>query len=221
MIRERERGRGWEERRRRKERRRDKRERRSNTERGEKLKKGRKQRALLFVLGTQSLSQKDRARLNYVSQQALCEGVAVAVVTVGSRFNRTQVEKMASPPVDQHRIHLDRIKTEQQDYARRFFRVLLSALGKRVNTYPPPSVQRSCGQFQGQTGSGPQIVDDQEVLEEEEEQFLEHTGPGQVHTDPGQVQDLSHTWTRGDGQTFVSSCPRSRRKVNVTVCLCV
>ncbi|XP_055083605.1 collagen alpha-6(VI) chain [Periophthalmus magnuspinnatus] len=174
----------------------------------------RRQRALLFVLGTSSGSLKDRARLDFVSQQALCEGVTVAVVTVGSRFNRSQVERMVSPPLDQHLVHLDRIRLDQQEYAQRFLRVLLSVLSKRVNSYPPPSLLSTCGQFQGQTGQGPLIVDELEVFEEEPEHFQEQTGTGQsirggqvqtlsrqVETGAGQVLvDLSHVWARGDRQ---------------------
>ncbi|CAL1611611.1 unnamed protein product [Knipowitschia caucasica] len=165
-----------------------------------------RQKLLLLVLGTQSVSLRDRSRLDFVSQQALCEGVAVAVVTVGAGPNRTQVERLASPPVPQHLVQLVDLKGDQRDYTARFLRVLLSMITKRVNSYPPPAVQRSCGQFTGQTGQGPVIVDDQEVFEEAQERFQEHTGPGQVQTGLGQTSlgqvDLVHTWTRGDGQTF-------------------
>lgn len=167
----------------------------------------RRRKALLFVLGTRSGSVRDQARLDFVSQQALCEGVAVAVVTVGSRFNLSQVHRMASPPLNQHLLHLDQIREEQQEYATRFIRVWLSALNKRVNAYPPASVQRTCGQFQGQTGQGPQFEEEEVVFEEELERFQEQTGPGQSlsgRAQGGQV-DLVQTWTRGDGQTFVST----------------
>lgn len=167
----------------------------------------RRRKALVLVLGSGSVSVRDQARLDFVSQQALCEGVAVAVVTVGSRFNVSQVQRIASPPLNQHLLQLEQIRADQQQYASRFLRVWLSALNKRVNTYPPASVQRSCGQFQGQTGQGPQFEEEEVVFEEEPERFQEQTGPGQALSggaQGGQV-DLVQTWIRGDGQTFVST----------------
>lgn len=191
------------------------------------LKSGaRRRKALLFVLSTRSVSVRDQARLDFVSQQALCEGVAVAVVTVGSRFNRSQVQRLASPPLDQHLIHLDQLRGDQREYASRFLRVLLSAINKRVNSYPPPAIQRSCGQFQGQNGQGPQFEEEEEVFEEPQERFQEQTGPRQSlsggtqsrgtqsggpqsgGTQSGGAQgqvDVVQTWTRGDGQTFASN----------------
>lgn len=93
----------------------------------------RRRRAVLAVVGTQT-AYEDRARLHYFSQKLKCEGVAMFVVTVGERFNRTQVEELASPPVDQHLIHLSRLKAEEQGYAQRFFRVFLSTLNSKNQT---------------------------------------------------------------------------------------
>ncbi|XP_036930513.1 collagen alpha-6(VI) chain isoform X4 [Acanthopagrus latus] len=99
----------------------------------------RRRRAILTVVGTQT-AYEDRARLRYFSQKLKCEGVAMFVVTVSERFNRTQVEELASLPVDQHLIHLSRLKAEEQGYAQRFFRVFLSALDKGTNTVLVQSV---------------------------------------------------------------------------------
>ncbi|KAM4580679.1 collagen alpha-6(VI) chain-like isoform 1-T2 [Odontesthes bonariensis] len=103
----------------------------------------RRLRALLAVVATRT-APGDQALLRYVSQKAQCDGVALFVVTVGDRYNRTQVEQLASLPLQQHLIHLDRLKAEQQGYARQFFRVFLSALAGGVNSYPPPSVKPTC-----------------------------------------------------------------------------
>ena len=87
----------------------------------------RRRRALLAVVGTKT-AHEDRAKLRYISQKIKCEGVAVFVVTVGERYDRTQVEELASVPGTQHLIHLGRLKADEQGYAQRFFRVFLSAL---------------------------------------------------------------------------------------------
>lgn len=91
----------------------------------------RRRRALLTVVGTQT-AYGDRAKLRYISQKAKCEGVAVFVVTVGDRYNRTEVEELASPPVQQHLIHMDKMKADEQGYCQRFFRVFLSALSSKT-----------------------------------------------------------------------------------------
>ncbi|XP_030013917.1 collagen alpha-6(VI) chain isoform X2 [Sphaeramia orbicularis] len=163
----------------------------------------RRKRAIMAVVGTQT-AYEDRDRLHYMSQKAKCEGVALFVVTVGHRYNRSQVEELASLPLQQHLIHLDHLKAHQQDYTQRFFRVFLSALNKGMNTYPPPSIQRTCGQLGGQIffdRQGPVLEEEVEVVVEEEEVWpQEHTG---VKTHSGQL-DVIETLTRGDGQTFVS-----------------
>ncbi|XP_070692202.1 collagen alpha-6(VI) chain [Pempheris klunzingeri] len=156
----------------------------------------RRRRAVLAVVGTRT-AYEDRARLRYISQKAKCEGVAMFVVTVGDRYNRTEVEELASPPVQQHLIHVSRLKADEQGYTQRFFRVFLSALSKGVNSYPPPSVQRTCGQLTGQSG-GQTFISGQEGAEleeeeEEEEEFQEQTG-GLTQT--GQL-DAIEALTRG------------------------
>ncbi|KAM6910513.1 collagen alpha-6(VI) chain [Xenentodon cancila] len=90
----------------------------------------RRRKVLLTVVAART-AFRDQARLHYISQKAKCDGVALFVVTVGDRYNRTQVEELASLPVQQHLIHVSRLKTEEQGYAQRFFRVFLSVLQTR------------------------------------------------------------------------------------------
>ncbi|XP_070768097.1 collagen alpha-6(VI) chain-like [Enoplosus armatus] len=131
----------------------------------------RRRRALLTVVGTQT-SHEDRAKLRYISQKAKCEGVALFVVTVGDRYDRTQVEELASPPVPQHLIHVGRLKADEQGYAQRFFRVFLSALNKGMNTYPPPSLKQTCSQLTDQS----QVFINSQRSAELEGDFAEQTG---------------------------------------------
>ncbi|KAM8869610.1 collagen alpha-6(VI) chain-like isoform 2-T3 [Spinachia spinachia] len=149
----------------------------------------RRRRVLLAVVGTKT-SVEDRAKLRYISQKAKCEGVALFVVTVGGRYDRTQVEELASLPVHQHLIHMGSLKAEEQVYAQRFFRVFLSALNKEINSYPPPSLKRICNQ----------LTDDFQDGQGTTEQRDEGTG-GQSQS----VQmDVTETLTVGDGQSFFS-----------------
>ncbi|KAK2909653.1 collagen alpha-6(VI) chain-like isoform X2 [Channa argus] len=162
----------------------------------------RKRKALMAVVGTQT-ALADRAKLQYISQKAKCEGVAVFVVTVGNRYSRTQVEELASRPLQQHLIHVDELRSEEQGFAQRFFRGFLNVLNKGINTYPPPSSRQICEKLKEQEeiqilidGQGQAQLDEEEV----EESFLEQRG-GQTHL--GQL-DIIKTATRGDVQTFIS-----------------
>ncbi|XP_056236931.1 collagen alpha-6(VI) chain-like isoform X1 [Seriola aureovittata] len=168
----------------------------------------RRRRVMMVVVGTET-AYTDRVMLKYISQKAKCEGVALFVVAVGDRYIRTEVEELASPPVRQHLIHVDRLKADEQGYAQRFFRVFLSALNKGMNTYPPPSVKPTCSQLaapeEGQVfieGQGQAQLEELEEEEEEEEEdsFQEQTG-GQTQT--GQLEFIE-TLNGGDSQTFVS-----------------
>ncbi|KAM6936028.1 LOW QUALITY PROTEIN: collagen alpha-6(VI) chain [Lycodopsis pacificus] len=165
----------------------------------------RRTKVLLTVVGTQT-AHEDRAKLRYISQKAKCEGAALFVVTVGDRYDQTQVEELASPPVQQHLIHMGSLKAEEQGYAQRFFRVFLSALNKGMNTYPPPPLKRTCDQLTEPTegdifiNSQGTAAKDEEHFGEKEERFQEQTGGG---AQTGQL-DVTDSLTRGDGQTFVS-----------------
>ncbi|XP_054477460.1 collagen alpha-6(VI) chain isoform X2 [Anoplopoma fimbria] len=166
----------------------------------------RRRRVLLTVVGTQT-AHEDRAKLRYISQKAKCEGVAVFVVTVGDRYDRTQVEELASPPLQQHLIHMGRLRADEQGYAQRFFRVFLSALNKGMNTYPPPSLKRTCDQLTAQNegqiftnSQGTVVMKDEEFREQEEDRFQEQAGG---RTQSGQL-DVIDSLTRGHGQRFVS-----------------
>uniref|UniRef100_A0A3Q4MGV5 BPTI/Kunitz inhibitor domain-containing protein n=1 Tax=Neolamprologus brichardi TaxID=32507 RepID=A0A3Q4MGV5_NEOBR len=54
----------------------------------------RSKRAILTVVGTKT-AYRDQAKLRYISQKAKCEGVALFVVAVGDRYDRTEVEELA------------------------------------------------------------------------------------------------------------------------------
>ncbi|XP_039886863.1 collagen alpha-6(VI) chain-like isoform X3 [Simochromis diagramma] len=165
----------------------------------------RSKRAVLTVVGTKT-AYRDQAKLRYISQKAKCEGVALFVVAVGDRYNLTEVEELASVPIQQHLIRLDRLKADEQGYAQRFIRVFLSTLNKGVTSYPPPSLRRACDQLGGQEGgqifiTGQGVAQLEDVfVEEVEEDFQEQTG-GQIQT--GQL-DVIDALIRGNGQKVIS-----------------
>ncbi|XP_062254853.1 collagen alpha-6(VI) chain isoform X1 [Platichthys flesus] len=171
----------------------------------------RRRKVLLAVVGTQT-ADSDRAKLQYISQKAKCEGVAVFVATVGDRYSRAQVEALASPPVQQHLIHLGRPMADEQGYAQRFFRVFLCALTRGLNSYPPPSSRQRCDQLKGQAGgqgpAGGQVFfsgqeqgawPEEEFADEAKEKFQET----RRRTQSGQLDVLQRLST-GEGHTLIT-----------------
>ncbi|XP_047196684.1 collagen alpha-6(VI) chain [Hippoglossus stenolepis] len=166
----------------------------------------RRKRVLLAVVGTQT-AYADRAKLRYISQKAKCEGVAVFVVTVGDRYNRAQVEALASHPVQQHLIHVGRPKADEQGYVQRFFRVFLCALNRGLNSYPPPSFKQRCDQLKRQDGGqissqGLELELDieEEFADELKETFQEQT---RRRTQSGQL-DVLQSLRTGEGHTLIT-----------------
>ncbi|XP_059194891.1 collagen alpha-6(VI) chain-like [Centropristis striata] len=157
----------------------------------------RKRKAMLTVVGTKT-AHEDRAKLRYISQKAKCEGVALFVVTVGERYDRVQVEELASLPLQQHLIHVDRLKADEQGYTQRFFRVFLSALGKGINTYPPPATKRTCGD----------LVEPEETNGQGSADFLElgdSSFPEQRQTQIEQHNVIDTLLVGGREQSFLSA----------------
>ncbi|XP_034029371.1 collagen alpha-6(VI) chain [Thalassophryne amazonica] len=169
----------------------------------------RKKKALLTVVGTQT-SYWDQDKLQFISQLAKCQGVALFVVTVGDRYNYTQVEELASAPLQQHLIHVWRLKAEEQGYIQRFFRVFLSALKKGMNPYPAAAFKRTCSQLRTR-GPGRGDTNGQGAAQLEEEDNLpadeEHK---EVKLQTGQV-DVLESLVRGDGQNILLTRDKKAR----------
>ncbi|KAK2902792.1 hypothetical protein Q8A67_007505 [Cirrhinus molitorella] len=111
--------------------------------------RGRKNKMVLAIIGEETASQ-DRAKLDFISKVAKCEGVVLFILTVGNHINTAHVEELASYPLEQHIIHLGNLKHGEQEYTQRFMRTFFHILSKNVNTYPHSSVQSQCSNFQRQ-----------------------------------------------------------------------
>ncbi|XP_075993570.1 collagen alpha-6(VI) chain [Genypterus blacodes] len=162
-----------------------------------KVPRPRKRRVMLVVVGDESVSR-DQDKLNQIALQAKCQGVALFVVTVGNRYNRKQVEELASLPVQQHLIHLGPLRADEQGYAQRFIRVFLSALNKGLNVYPHASLKKTCDKLRGQTSVGRSNMTSLEFADEAEKRPEEQTQTRQL--------DIVHTLSTGDGQSFIAGC---------------
>ncbi|XP_062321211.1 collagen alpha-6(VI) chain isoform X1 [Osmerus eperlanus] len=170
----------------------------------------RTRRVVLAIVGDKTLDR-DRAKLHYVSEQAKCQGVALFVVTVGSYYNRTEVEQLASTPLEQHLLHLGQLREDDQEYAQRFFRAFLAVLNGGMNTYPPSSLRQKCAQLEGQ-GQGQTIfVYSEPEVEEELEEEVEVQSQYDYLSKPETTQvEILESHSRGDGEEL-----SSRPKLNV------
>ncbi|XP_041962562.1 collagen alpha-6(VI) chain-like isoform X1 [Alosa sapidissima] len=119
--------------------------------------KPRRNRMVLAIIGGET-SYWDRAQLEYASKLARCQGVVLFTLTVGDNFNTTQVEELASLPLEQHMVHLGEVKQGEQEYAKRFLRTFLSFLKRGINIYPVPSERWMCQHLEQEIDQEPTIV---------------------------------------------------------------
>ncbi|XP_051576874.1 collagen alpha-6(VI) chain-like [Myxocyprinus asiaticus] len=115
--------------------------------------KSRKNKMVLAIVGEET-AYDDRNKLDFISKVAKCTGVVLFILTVGDHINITQVEELASYPLEQHIIHLGHLKYGEQEYTQRFMRTFFHILSKNMNSYPHPSLQSECSTFQQDQGQG-------------------------------------------------------------------
>ncbi|XP_053350352.1 collagen alpha-6(VI) chain-like [Clarias gariepinus] len=115
--------------------------------------KPRKNKMVLLIVGGET-ENSDRAKLDFISMMAKCQGVVLLTLTVGDHFNYTQVEELASLPTEQHIVPLGHVKQREQEYSQRFIRTFLHILSREINTYPSPLLRQECERFQQQQGHG-------------------------------------------------------------------
>ncbi|XP_053084973.1 collagen alpha-6(VI) chain-like isoform X3 [Pangasianodon hypophthalmus] len=115
--------------------------------------KPRKNKMVLLIVGGET-EYSDRAKLDFISMKAKCQGVVLFTLTVGDHFSSTQVEELASFPKEQHIVHLGHVKQGEQEYCRRFMRTFLHILSRDMNTYTPPLLKQQCESLQQQQGQG-------------------------------------------------------------------
>ncbi|XP_030638997.1 collagen alpha-6(VI) chain-like [Chanos chanos] len=105
--------------------------------------RARRNKMVLTIVGEET-SYYDRAKLDLISRVARCQGIILFTLTVGNSFNSTQVEDLASLPVEHHMVHLGQLKNGEQVYAMRFLRTFFQILNIKLNSYPPPTIKEQC-----------------------------------------------------------------------------
>ncbi|KAK1172363.1 collagen alpha-6(VI) chain-like [Acipenser oxyrinchus oxyrinchus] len=143
-------------------------------------------RNVIFAVVGGETSYWDRVKLNDMALRAKCQGVAMFVLAAGKEVSSSQVEELASFPLDQHVVHLGRVLDPEIEYAKRFSRAFFRILSNGINSYPPPVLQRECERVKtlaarGESLESPPIqrtpvpVPEEEEEDEETEYILEET----------------------------------------------
>uniref|UniRef100_G1KAT1 VWFA domain-containing protein n=1 Tax=Anolis carolinensis TaxID=28377 RepID=G1KAT1_ANOCA len=83
---------------------------------------------VIVVISAGESSPWDKDLLKKVSLRAKCQGYALLVLSLGPTYNTTELEEVASPPLEQHLIQLGRIHKPDLDYALQFLKTFLHLL---------------------------------------------------------------------------------------------
>ncbi|XP_025025446.1 collagen alpha-6(VI) chain-like isoform X1 [Python bivittatus] len=99
---------------------------------------------VIIVISVGGTSHWDKAVLKKVSLRAKCQGYALLVVSVGQTYNSTELEELASYPLEQHLVQLGRIHKPELNYAVMFLKPFLHFLRNGFNSYPPAELRTKC-----------------------------------------------------------------------------
>uniref|UniRef100_A0A8D2LWF7 VWFA domain-containing protein n=1 Tax=Varanus komodoensis TaxID=61221 RepID=A0A8D2LWF7_VARKO len=80
---------------------------------------------VIVVISAGETNPWDQAVLKKVSLRAKCQGFTLLVLSLGSMYNSTELEEMASSPLEQHLIQLGRIHEPEMNYALQFLKSFL------------------------------------------------------------------------------------------------
>ncbi|XP_061852896.1 collagen alpha-6(VI) chain [Colius striatus] len=105
---------------------------------------------VIIIISAGKTSQWDKGTLNKVSLQAKCQGYALLAISLGKSYDRNELEKLVSPPLEHHLIQLGRIHKPELDYVMRFLKPFINFLRSEDN-YPPEVLKEKCSRlrFQG------------------------------------------------------------------------
>uniref|UniRef100_H3AU32 Collagen type VI alpha 6 chain n=1 Tax=Latimeria chalumnae TaxID=7897 RepID=H3AU32_LATCH len=99
---------------------------------------------VIFAILTGEISYWDRQKLKEVSLNAKCQGFTLFTLVLGRILNGTELEDLASFPLDQHLLQLDTIQKPELGYAKKFARAFFNILREEINSYPPTDLKSVC-----------------------------------------------------------------------------
>ncbi|XP_030406943.1 collagen alpha-6(VI) chain-like isoform X1 [Gopherus evgoodei] len=103
-----------------------------------------RQHKAIFVISAGETSQWDKDILKKASLRAKCEGYALFVISLGHVYNDTELEDLASIPLEHHLIQLGRVHKPELEYVVRFIKPFVHLLRRASNKYPPVELRRIC-----------------------------------------------------------------------------
>ncbi|KAH0627280.1 hypothetical protein JD844_002803 [Phrynosoma platyrhinos] len=106
----------------------------------------RKHKAIV-VISAGETSPWDKELLKKVALRAKCQGYALLVLSLGRTYNSTELEELASLPLEQHLIQLGRTHKPELNYALQFLKAFLHLLRNGINSYPPADLRTKCNKI--------------------------------------------------------------------------
>uniref|UniRef100_A0A8C4YQ91 Collagen type VI alpha 6 chain n=1 Tax=Gopherus evgoodei TaxID=1825980 RepID=A0A8C4YQ91_9SAUR len=94
-----------------------------------------RQHKAIFVISAGETSQWDKDILKKASLRAKCEGYALFVISLGHVYNDTELEDLASIPLEHHLIQLGRVHKPELEYVVRFIKPFVHLLRRKEQMY--------------------------------------------------------------------------------------
>ncbi|XP_061443606.1 collagen alpha-6(VI) chain-like isoform X2 [Rhineura floridana] len=98
----------------------------------------------IFVVSVGKTSQWDKKVLTDVTLRAKCQGYVLFVLSLGNEYDDTELEELASMPLEHHMVQLGRIHKAELGYAAKFLKPFLRLLKSEINSYPQTQLRRKC-----------------------------------------------------------------------------
>ncbi|XP_074844398.1 collagen alpha-6(VI) chain [Carettochelys insculpta] len=103
-----------------------------------------RQHKAIIVISAGETSWWDKEILKTASVTAKCRGYALLVISLGRTYNHTELEDLASIPIEQHLIQLGRVHKPDPEYLVRFMKPFVHLLRSEINKYPPEKLSSRC-----------------------------------------------------------------------------
>ncbi|XP_038597787.1 collagen alpha-6(VI) chain-like [Tachyglossus aculeatus] len=102
---------------------------------------------VIFVISAGETSPRDKEALKIESLRAKCRGYAIFVFSLGPIHNATELEELASHPLDHHLLQLGRVHKPDHGYGVKFIKSFINSIRREINKYPPNHFRTKCAQL--------------------------------------------------------------------------
>ncbi|NWQ89105.1 CO6A6 protein, partial [Burhinus bistriatus] len=88
---------------------------------------------VVVIISAGKTSQWDKGTLKKISLQAKCQGYALLAISLGKSYDRSELEELASTPLEHHLVQLGRIHKPELDYVVRFLKPFIHFLRSKLS----------------------------------------------------------------------------------------